>query len=166
MRSAMGRMLIVVVAVVMAACGAGQKPMESLGESVRSYNEGVRWERFAAAAANLPTPERARFVDEWDQRSSDLKVTDYEIVKIDPKDTEAKVQVKLSWYRTSEGTLRETQAMQTWERRGKTWLMVDETRLRGAEMPGLVEPRELAPEPDVPLEPALAGPARSRAVKD
>ncbi|MBA3541160.1 MAG: hypothetical protein H0T79_16230 [Deltaproteobacteria bacterium] len=148
------------MALAMAACGAGQKPMESLGESVRSYNEGVRWERFAAAAVNLPSPERARFVDEWDQRSADLKVTDYEVVKIDPKDAEAKVQVKLSWYRTSEGTLRETQAMQTWERHGKTWLMVDETRLRGAEMPGLVEPRELPPEPVV--DPAPAKSARSR----
>jgi hypothetical protein len=48
--------------------------------------------------------------------------------------------VKVSWYKDSEGTLRETQAMQTWERHGKTWLIVDEARLRGTEMPGLREP--------------------------
>jgi hypothetical protein len=34
----------------------------------------------------------------------------------------------------------ETHALQTWERHGKVWWMVDEARLRGAEMPGLAEP--------------------------
>ena len=37
----------------------------------------------------------------------------------------------MSWYLDSEGTLRETQAMQTWERHGKTWWMVDEARRAG-----------------------------------
>ena len=46
----------------------------------------------------------------------------------------------MSWYKDSEGTLHETQAVQTWELHGKAWLMVDESRLRGAEMPGLHEP--------------------------
>ena len=32
--------------------------------------------------------------------------------------------------------------MQTWERHGKAWMMVDETRVRGAEMPGLPEPAD------------------------
>jgi hypothetical protein len=53
---------------------------------------------------------------------------------------EARVEVKLEWYRDSEGTVRETRAMQTWERHGKLWLIVDEARVRGAEMPGLPEP--------------------------
>ncbi len=136
----MKRSVAIAVALACASCAANQKSVESLGESVRSYNEGVRWERFAVAATNLPAAQRSQFVDEWDARSSDLKVSDYEIVKMDPRGREAKVQVKLSWYRTSEGTLRETQAIQTWERHGKVWLMVDETRLRGPEMPGLTEP--------------------------
>ena len=52
---------------------------------------------------------------------------------------EARVQVKISWYKASEGTVHETHALQTWERQGKTWLMVEEKRLRGSEMPGLSE---------------------------
>ena len=30
-------------------------------------------------------------------------------------------------------------AVQTWEKHGKTWWVVEETRLRGREMPGLRE---------------------------
>ena len=125
------------------ACGARGRGTEPLSESVRSFNEGVRWERFAVAAARVPPRERSQFVEDMDQRAEDLKITDYEIVNVDARGPrEARVQVKLSWYRTSEGTLRETHARQTWERRGKAWMMVAEARVRGAEMPGLPEPAD------------------------
>lgn len=130
---------ILVVTVALAAC-TPPKSGDTLGESIRSYNEGVRWERFEVAASHIPAAERSQFVDEADQRSKDLKITDYEVVKVDLKnDKVAEVQVKLEWYKDSEGTVRETQAKQTWERHGKTWLIVDEARLRGTEMPGLRE---------------------------
>jgi hypothetical protein len=65
------------------------------------------------------------------------------LVRVDPRGTnEAKVHIKVSWYKASEGTVHETHALQTWERHGKSWWMVDEIRLRGAEMPGLSEPRD------------------------
>lgn len=126
--------------IVLAACGARGGSTETLTDSIRSFNEGVRWERFAVAASRIPPRERSQFVEEMDERAEDLKITDYEIVKVDARGSRAaRVQVKLSWYRTSEGTLRETHAVQTWERQGKAWMMVAEARARGAEMPGLPE---------------------------
>jgi len=117
------------------------KSMPTLPESIRAYNDGVRWERFEVAANHVPGPQRSQFVDEADQRAKDVKITDYEVVRVDKQsEQEAKVHVKLSWYRNSEGTLHETQAMQTWQRHGRLWVIVDEARLRGAEMPGLPEP--------------------------
>lgn len=125
----------------LAACGAAPRSAETLAESVRGFNDGVRWERFGAAATRVPTRERSQFVREMDERAEELKITDYEIVDVDARDArEARVQVKLSWYRTSEGTLRETHAVQTWERHGAAWIMVAEARVRGAEMPGLPDP--------------------------
>lgn len=125
---------------VLAACHPPRSG-ETLTESVRNYNEGVRWQRYAVAATHVPPEQRSDFVDEADERSKDLKITDYEIVKVEQKgDSEAKVQVKVSWYLDSVGKLEETQAVQSWEKHGKTWLVVDESRLRGAEMPGLREP--------------------------
>jgi len=125
--------------VLLAGC-ARMKSGETLPDSVRAYNDGVRWERFAVAAVHVPPKERSTFVDQADERARDMKITDYEVLKIDAKgEEEASVQIKLSWYRESEGTLRETQALQTWEKHGKTWWMVDETRVKGYEMPGLQE---------------------------
>lgn len=126
--------------VVLAACAA-PKSGETLAESVRAYNDGIRWERFSVAAVHVPPKERSEFVEQADERAEDVKITDYEVVRVDSKsDKAASVQIKLSWYRESEGTLRETQAMQTWERHGKTWWMVEEARVKGYEMPGLQEP--------------------------
>lgn len=125
--------------VVLASC-ASAKQGDTLVDSVRQYNDGIRWERFAVAAVHVPPKERSVFLDAADERAHDVKITEYDVVGIEPKgDREATVQIKMSWYRDSEGTLRETQAMQHWEKHGKTWWMVDETRLKGHEMPGLNE---------------------------
>ena len=136
---------ICVLAVSAAACHA-PKSGETLAESIRAYNEGVRWERFGAAAVHVPPKERAEFVDEADERAKDLRITDYEIVRVEQRsDKLASVQVKVSWYLDSEGTLRETSATQTWEKHGKSWWVVEEKRLRGHEMPGLREDLTDAP---------------------
>ena len=128
------------LAILMLGCGGALHDQPDLSESVRMFNEGVRWERFAAAAAAVPPRERSQFVDDMDQRAGEVKITEYEVMRIDPRgEHEARVQVKLSWYKTSEGTVHETHAVQTWERHGKAWWMVDEIRLRGAPMPGLAE---------------------------
>jgi hypothetical protein len=129
------------IATLMLGCGAAMPHDEpDLFETVRIFNDSVRWERFSSAAGAIPPKERSQFVDEMDQRAGDLKITDYEVIRVDPHGAaEAKVQVKLSWYKSSEGTLHETHELQTWERHGKSWWMVDEIRLRGAEMPGLSE---------------------------
>ena len=130
------------IPILLVACGAPQLRSENdLSESIQQYNDGVRWERFAVAASSIPPPQRSQFVDEMDQRASDLKITDYEVVNVAPRGSrEARVQIKLSWYQPSRGTVHETHAIQTWERHGKLWWMVDETRLRGDEMPGLPDP--------------------------
>ena len=101
--------LRVLLVVVLAACGARAQATETLTESVRSFNDGVRWERFTVAAVRIPARERTQFVEDMDLRAEELKITDYEIVSVDARGTrEARVQVKLSWYRPAEGTLRET----------------------------------------------------------
>ena len=126
---------------------ASAKSGDTLVDSVRMYNDGVRWERFAVAANHVPPKERSMFVADADDRAKDLKITDYEVLRVDAVSKgEAKVHIKMSWYDDREGTLRETQTLQTWERHGKTWWMVDETRLKGHEMPGLQEAPQQTPD--------------------
>jgi hypothetical protein len=135
-------MKAILLCLVFAAC-TPPKSGDTLGESIRSYNDGVWWGRYEVAAVHVPAKERSLFIDQADERAKDLKITDYEIVRVDQTGPRvAQVQVKVSWYKDSEGLVRETQAIQTWERHGKTWLIVDEARLRGKEMPGLREPAD------------------------
>ena len=132
---------LLLVTVLVAACGGAQKRQEELSDAVRSYNDGMRWARWEIAASQIPPKERAEFVDEMDERGDNLKITDYDVVKVDTSGSkEAKVQIKVSWYLDDSGTLKETHAVQTWELQGKVWLMVKEARIRGDEMPGLTEP--------------------------
>jgi hypothetical protein len=126
--------------IALGACAAAKQP-DTLAESIRSYNDGVRWGRYAIAATRIPAADRSQFADEMDERGKDLRITDYDVIRVDQvAKNEAKVQIKISWYLDSVGTLHETHAMQTWERHAKTWFMVEEKRVRGAEMPGLPEP--------------------------
>jgi len=128
------------VLILLSACGAAPAS-DTLAETVRTYNEGVRWGRFEVAAVHLPAKERSKFVDENDERAKDLKITEYDVVNVDQKGSkEAKVHIKMSWYSDREGTLHETHAVQTWEKKGREWLLVDESRTKGTEMPGLPEP--------------------------
>ena len=133
------------VVLMLAACGATPKAHESLMDSVLTYNEGVRWERFTAAASRLPPKQRAAFVEAADQRAKDLKVTDYEVIRVAPiSSTITRVHIRVSWYRQNEGTLHETHVVQSWRRADKAWLLVLQARLRGDAMPGVDEP----PTPD------------------
>ncbi len=123
------------------ACGGVPQNTDTLGDSIRGYNDGVRWGRYTVAAAKVPPKERAEFISEMDERAENIKITDYDIVDVNAKtDREAKVRIKIGWYDDREGTVHETHALQTWERRGKLWFMVEEVRVRGKEMPGLPEP--------------------------
>jgi len=123
-----------------AAC-ARARAGESLMPTVTSYNDSVRWGRLATAANHLPPSHRSEFIDARDQLAEDLLITDYELVRVTAQgDAAAEVHVKYVWYLESEGVVHTTHANQAWEHHGRTWLIVDEVRLRGTEMPGLAEP--------------------------
>lgn len=132
--------LFAVATFMLVGCG-GPQTSDPLGDAVRSYNEGVRWGRYEVAATHIAPKERAQFVDDADERAKDLKITQYDVVRVERRSARAAtVHVKVEWYKESEGTLHETHAKQTWEKHGGAWLMVEEARFRGSEMPGLPEP--------------------------
>jgi len=135
MKDMIVRMAMLVTLV--AACGAAPKG-QTLMDAVRNYNDGVRWSRFTAAASAVPARERDEFLDEREELAEDLRITDYEVVRVKDKGADAAdVQVKLTWYKDSEGTVRDTWAKQAWERHGHAWRIVGEAHVRGADMPGL-----------------------------
>ncbi|MBL8622664.1 MAG: hypothetical protein JNK64_15220 [Myxococcales bacterium] len=132
------------IALTLAACMPPSTRGAALYDAARTYTEGVRWERFEAAAVVIPPAERAAFLDERDVLAKDLRITDSEITQVAEHGRTAEVSVKHAWYKDSEGTLHETVVKQAWERQGKAWRLVDEYRSRGDEMPGV---RERDPDP-------------------
>ncbi len=139
----MKRLIWIVLAATAASCGGAQQRADDLLEAARSYNEAVRWQRYPTAAARVPSKERDAFLDERETLEKDLHISDYDLVKVGSgKSGEAKIDVKYTWFKESEGVVRETRSIQTWERQGKAWMLVDERRAKGPEMPGLREPSD------------------------
>ena len=147
--------LVLGLALGAGACGAGPQ-RDKLMESVETYNDGVRWQRFSAAAAAVPPAERSQFLDDHEALADDLKITDYEVVRVAAHDERAEVQVKLTWFLDSRGTVHDTWVRQQWERQGGGWRVVDERRVRGEPMPGLAEEVEADADADTDAQPAVA----------
>lgn len=131
--------LLVLAAMAAAGCGAAQREPEPLDQAVRVYNDGLRWERFDEAASRLPADRRDDFLDERDQLHDDLRISDYETIRVrfDGKQRRARVQVKYTWYLESRGVGLVHHAVQTWHRGDEIWVMRGERHLRGETMPGL-----------------------------
>ena len=150
--------LIVLIVAAVSACGGAQQRTDDLMEAVQGYNEGVRWERYPMAAAHVPAKERDQFIEDREDLEKELHISDYEVVRVGgAKGTAATIEVKYTWFRDSEGIVRETRALQSWERHGKRWVIVDERRVKGPEMPGLREPDPVPTEPQAaPAAPEAA----------
>ena len=140
------------------ACGAAQREPEPLDQAVRLYNDGLRWQRFDEAASRLPVDRRDDFLDQRDQLHDDLRISDYDVIRVryDGKQRRARVQVKYTWYLESRGVVHETHAVQTWHRGDEIWVLRGERHLRGEAMPGLEgSDKETSPgaEPEPGTEP-------------
>jgi hypothetical protein len=133
---------LIAAAVVAAGCGSHAKGAEALLDSVRTYHEGLRWDRIPVAASRIPPDERAEFIAERDDLSDDLRINDYEVIEVAEAERAAKVQVKYVWYLDSRQVVHETRVSEDWERKGDLWIRVDEHRIRGEQMPGVPEPDE------------------------
>jgi hypothetical protein len=151
MRRSSGYVLLVLVLIAAAGCGKTRKDhTEDLLRSSMRYQEGLRWSRFEDAAVLRPPPEREAFLDERDELSEDLKIDEYEVLRVHVtgEQRQARVQVKYTWHLDSVGVVHETVADQHWERHEHGWMLLDEWYKRGKKMPGLPDD----PRPTTPID--------------
>jgi hypothetical protein len=164
-----GALLAVLGALASPGCGAAQRDVEPLDASLRVYNDGLRWQRFDDSASRLPAAQRDDFLDERDQLHEDLRISDYEVIRVryDGKQRRAKVQIKYTWYLESRGVVHETHAVQTWQRGDTIWILRNERFLRGEPMPGLdgdaSKSETPAATPEPPAEPSTDAPEQDPA---
>ncbi len=122
--------------VCLAACGSGQRPHEDLVFNVRTYHEGLRWRRYEQAADYIAPDDRAKFLDQREDVDKDLRIDDYETVRVTLSGQDAAVvQVKYTWHLDSVGTVHETTVEERWEKAEKGWRILETSHKRGEEMP-------------------------------
>lgn len=131
-----------------AGCGGSAARTESFMTSMRTYNDGIRWQRWTHAASHIPAAERNAFLDERNDLEKELRIEGWELLRLDysgERQSRATVRVRYTWYMDNEGVVHDTTTVQRWQRHGKRWLLEDETRSVGTKMPGVAEPRPRRP---------------------
>lgn len=115
---------------------------EDLEDEVRGYLEGYRWRRYDDAVARIVPERREAFLDRAEALEKELLIDDYEILRLKlRREAEAAlVQVRYTWHLDSRGVVQETVVEQHWTRKGKHWFLLGEKRMRGDDMPAVLEP--------------------------
>ncbi len=126
--------------VLLVGCGGGMKSSEDLLYDVRAFQEGIRWRKYDLAADYVPAKVREKFLDAHDDVDADLRVDDYELMRVKLADSHdrAEVRVKYTWHLDSVGAVHDTVVEQSWEKQGKVWRIVGSEHRRGEEMPRMV----------------------------
>jgi hypothetical protein len=120
--------LFVALLAIVSSCGFYQSPTEKLKESVRYFNEGVRWGRLQDVMARVDPMTEEHFLEMHKDFGKLIKVEHYEVASfnVDLEKKLAQVGIKLVWYRVDEMLVHETVLLQRWEERKGKWLMVAE----------------------------------------
>lgn len=148
------RSLQCVFGMMLSACGAMPKSGETLMESVQTFNDGVRWERYTVAASRVDATLRAAFLQQAEADSNDVKIAEYDVLGVEgAQGDKATVAIKLKWYRESQGTVQSTQLQQRWVRSGRVWLLREQTWLKGDPATANMELVAVTPAPSVPATP-------------
>ena len=120
-------------------------PTEQLRFATVTYNEGLRWKRYADAASVLPAESRARFVRTKEDERDELFFVEYELRSVDvaAEGADAHVEVDYKWYRLPSTTLETTRMRQHWVFANDVWQLVDQEKVeRKAEDDADVAPKD------------------------
>jgi hypothetical protein len=139
----MKRMIMMALLLGSACAGmTGRKDTEEFMDDVRSFQEGLRWQKYELTVDYLPTGVREKFLATHDEMDHDLRIDDYEVqvVHLADEHTSATVTVKYTWHLDSVGTVHDTIVEEKWKKLGKNWHIVTYAYKRGDEsMPEVVE---------------------------
>jgi hypothetical protein len=108
----------------------------ALVEALRTYNDGVRWQRSAEVAAYLDAKLRAGFIRNMGRRQ-DVQVSDCRIRNVQLKgDSRAFALVSIDWYSLRTARAYQTLMLQSWQRDddGK-WRVSAQRWVRGPTFP-------------------------------
>ena len=134
------RLGLTAIATLLAACMGGFAERDLLLDAVREYNDGVRWGRLDQATSHLPIAARQRLTERLATLGDELEFSEYDLGRIDVEGERARVRVDVSWLIKRRGLLERTTLEQSWQRKGSSWLLIQENRVAGAPLPLWDEP--------------------------
>jgi hypothetical protein len=135
----MRRYALLLPFLLVACANQGAKHTENLLDASRGYEEGLRWGRYEDAAARRLPPDREAFLDDRDALAENLRIDDYEVIRVhvDHTHAHAHLTVKYTWHLDDEGVVRETVVEEDWVRKGADWFVEHDSKKRGDDMPGV-----------------------------
>lgn len=125
----------VVPLLLLCACAGGAKKTEDLLFDLRTFQEGLRWRKYEMAADYVPPAVRDKFLDAHDDSDDDLRIDDYELLRVEREGDGARVRVKYTWHLNSVGSVHDTVFDERWERQGRVWRITENEHRRGEPMP-------------------------------
>lgn len=156
--------LLLVLTGCLAGClTVGLSDRDRLKMALEEYNDGLRWGKVEAACAHLPVALRQPFAERFQQLSGELEVMDYEVQRIewDKKQGTARVRVDMSWSLKRRGIVERTVLEQKWQEAGTgQWIVAEQRRITGSQVPFLDDPPPAAAAPPPPSAPAPAPTSR------
>ena len=135
------------IASMLSGCGATPNRMTHLKDSLRSFNQQVRWGRWGGAATLVVPEIREEWMAERIQGGQGIKITDVSILGVEsdgPRATEAKVMIGIAYYRESDMTLNRSIWKQEWTHTRSGWQLKSEEKHEKA------APQEPLPKPAWP----------------
>lgn len=140
-----------VTAPLLAGClSVGLTDRDRLKMALEEYNDGLRWGKVEASCAHLPVAARQPFAERFQALAGELQIMDYEVQRIewDRKQGTARVRVDVSWSLARRGVVERSVIEQTWKEAGmSTWIILEQRRIMGSQLPFLDEPKPAPPAP-------------------
>lgn len=145
------------LAALLAGClSVGLTDRDRLKMALEEYNDGLRWGKVEASCAHLPVAARQPFAERFQSLAGELQIMDYEVQRIewDRKQGTARVRVDVSWSLARRGVVERSVIEQTWKEAGMGgWIIAEQRRIGGSQLPFLDEPRPALSAPQPPATP-------------
>jgi len=115
MHASISRGLILLLVVVLTACGAFNPTEKQRTTAVDDFMYALRWQRYQEAATFFTSEHRRAFLDQM-EALRDLNVTDVRLRRVEPADEGRRVETRLEmdYYLLPSATLKTLRIDQTW----------------------------------------------------
>jgi hypothetical protein len=120
---------LLLVLLLVACSSMSENRGTDLQSVVKAFHHDVRWRYNRNAAASVDGQYSNQFLDMLDEMKEDLNISDWEIrrVELSPDGTEAKIRVRIKYYKMPSTVVKEEMLDQVWQKKQERWVLVSQT---------------------------------------